>query len=209
MGARFVRLDGSARNVFASWLRNDYATGASIDAIARRYDISAAGVNGLLHLAATPMRAAHGHPRSRGPHRDRLAAELRRQHETGVSTRRLGARYGISRTTVITLIREAGGHPTRPRKLTNEQAARAALSYLEGERPETIAAALGVAHTTLYETLDTMHVPRRRKRRRPCTNRGDEHQDHDEPGSYSGTSNNGNGGAAARGDCRGASSVVS
>lgn len=177
MPPRFVRLTGPARDLFARWLRDDYETGASVAALGHRYGVSYGGVQSLLALTGTPMRPAHGHPRSRGPHRDRLAADARRRYENGTPARMLARRYGVTRTTAQALIREAGGTLTRRRKLTDEQAASAALAYLDGVHVDRLTAEYGVCHTTLYEALDTMHIPRRRKAR---DRRHDEHQDHDD-----------------------------
>lgn len=74
------------------------------------------------------------------------------RYEAGETTQQVGARYGISKTRVATILREQG-IAIRRQGLTDEQAREAAELYVSGRSLAWLAVHFGVSNTTIAAKL--------------------------------------------------------
>lgn len=74
------------------------------------------------------------------------------RYEAGETTQRVGARYGISKTRVATVLREQGV-TIRRQGLTDKQAKEAAALYIAGKSLAWLGAHFDVSHTTVASAL--------------------------------------------------------
>ena len=86
------------------------------------------------------------------------------QYESGVSTKDIANRYGISKTRVATLLRERG-ITLRRQGLTDEQVSEAAGFYTARRSLAWIATRFDVSHTTVATALRRKGVQLRRGQR--------------------------------------------
>lgn len=81
-----------------------------------------------------------------------VVAELVADYEAGMSTPKLCKRYGLSKTSVLKLLREAG-MKTRQRGLNDQQVAQAVELYNQGHSYAEIGRRLGKAKSSVREVL--------------------------------------------------------
>jgi hypothetical protein len=87
-------------------------------------------------------------------------AEIVQKYESGNTTQEIGARYGISKTRVATVLREQG-ITIRRQGLTEEQANEATGLYIDGRSLAWLGARYRVSHTTVVTALRRQGIPLR------------------------------------------------
>ena len=94
-------------------------------------------------------------------------AEIVQKYESGNTTQEIGARYGISKTRVATVLREQGV-AIRRQGLSNEQVTEAAMFYAAGRSLAWLGARYDVSHTTVATALRRQGIPLRPRPGRRC-----------------------------------------
>jgi transcriptional regulator of aromatic amino acid metabolism len=79
-------------------------------------------------------------------------ADIAHRYEAGETTQQIGARYGISKTRIATVLRQQG-IAIRRRDLTNEQLSEAVALYTAGQSLAWLGMRFGVSHTTIAVAL--------------------------------------------------------
>ncbi|WP_329204021.1 helix-turn-helix domain-containing protein [Streptomyces sp. NBC_01435] len=125
-----------------------YREGASIQALAKTYGVSASALAKLLTRLGVPRR---------GRSTDSLpTAEIVSAYESGATTRYLGSQYGVGADAINKLLRDSGVslRPTgSPRAMTDEQVVAARDLHAQGKTYREVAAALGVSHSAVSKRL--------------------------------------------------------
>lgn len=95
-----------------------------------------------------------------------ITAEIVTRYEAGEPSTAVAARFGISKGSVIRLLREAGV-PIRNQGLTDDQIAEAVQLYASGHSLAAIGAHFGVDHGTVWRQLRKRGVKMRDTHGRP------------------------------------------
>lgn len=140
---------------------SEYQGGATCRELARKYNVSVSGMEALLKRRGVTLRGAY----KRLMLTSEQKTEIVTLYRDGARSHPLGAKFGVSSSTVMKLVREAGVrvHGTWPDAAT---LAAAEERYGEGRTVEQVATELGFTKTTMLRAMKEAGIQLRRKGRR-------------------------------------------
>ena len=139
----------------------EYLKGSSSSSLARKHGMSASGIMYVLGVRGVKRRGpSECHKGSRGPRKlsDETELTIVDEYFGGLSSEKLGAKYGVSPSAVLGILRRHGISPgefreERRRKLPNEVELAAVDEYLGGGSLKDVGAKYGVCSQTVLNIL--------------------------------------------------------
>lgn len=88
-------------------------------------------------------------------------AEIAAAYDAGASTKQLAIQWQLAKGSILSILRDAGTHIRKQRRLSEDEIDHAVTSYQHGESLNRIGDRLNVAHTTVRSALERRGIPRR------------------------------------------------